>query len=154
MMRLVAFEMLDVAKPQLAAIKRGDDRPEAVQPALAVTLSLWGKVMISAAALQPFPGDDGAVIDLAQRVRGRDPQGSHEVLHVEPVGAARLRAFLPGLLAAQLPATILRRPRKLWRTSAGVRPRRLWRQASDGGAAHRLKDASSRPVRRIVLDAK
>jgi hypothetical protein len=45
-------------------------------------------------ALHPYPGDDGAVIDLAQRVRGRDPQGAHEVLHVEPVGAAGLRAFL------------------------------------------------------------
>ena len=45
-------------------------------------------------ALHPLPRDDGAMIDLAQRVRAGDAEGAHEVLHVEPIGAARLSALL------------------------------------------------------------
>jgi hypothetical protein len=45
-------------------------------------------------APQSFPRDDGTVIDLTQRVRGRDAKGAHEVVHVEPVGAVGLRALL------------------------------------------------------------
>ena len=39
-------------------------------------------------ALYPLPGDDGPMIDLAQRGRAGDAEGAHEVAHVEPIGAA------------------------------------------------------------------
>ena len=45
-------------------------------------------------ALHPFPGDDGAMIDLAQHVGAGDAERPHEVPHVEPVGAAGLLALL------------------------------------------------------------
>ena len=45
-------------------------------------------------ALHPLPGDDGAMIDLAQLVGRGDAERAHEVPHVEPVGAAGLRALL------------------------------------------------------------
>lgn len=76
-------------------------------------------------ALHPFPGDDGAVIDLAQCGRGRDPEGAHEVLHVEPVGAAGLRTLL------------LRQPDFFFgdgseRFEWGELPRRLGREGTGG----------------------
>ena len=36
----------------------------------------------------PLPGDDGAMINLAQQVWGGNVKGAHEVRHVELVGAA------------------------------------------------------------------
>jgi len=43
-----------------------------------------------------LPGDDGAVVHLAQFVVGRDVKRAHEMLHVELVGAAGALAFLLG----------------------------------------------------------
>jgi hypothetical protein len=47
-------------------------------------------------ALHPLPGDDRAMIDLAQRLGCDDIERLHEVTHVEPVGAAGAGALLLG----------------------------------------------------------
>jgi hypothetical protein len=44
--------------------------------------------------LDPFPRDDGAMIDLAQHGCRGDAMRPHEVPHVEPVGPAGLLALL------------------------------------------------------------
>jgi hypothetical protein len=47
-------------------------------------------------AHEAFPGDHRFVVGLAQLCRRDDPQPAHEVLHVEPVGAAGAGALLLG----------------------------------------------------------
>lgn len=47
-------------------------------------------------AHDPLPGDDGAMIHLAQHVGGGDAERLHEMRHIELVGAAGAGALLAG----------------------------------------------------------
>jgi hypothetical protein len=49
---------------------------------------------VLALAHEALPGDHSFVVGLAQLRRRRDRERAHEVLHVEPVGAARAGALL------------------------------------------------------------